>query len=454
MKAFVYKQRLTKDGKSVTKRIYRGRFRLQGETKVTDVSLKTTDKLVAERRLAELITERERERAGIVAPLCQRTAAQKPLAEHLDDFVADLFALGRTQAYVSHVRTRVRALLKACKWTTASEVNPDAFVTWRAHQTQIGPKTLNEYLNSFKAFMNWLVAQGRFPENPLRHVKKADVRGKQQQRRAFTDEEFKRLIDAATDQKLLYLTAAFTGLRMGELRQLIWNDVKIDHEKPHIIARAATTKNRRQAIIPLHPELIPLLAASKGSAKPNTPVFTSTCCHHAVSARRFVADLEKAGIARIDDMGRKLDFHCLRYTFATKLARMGVSQRMAQELLRHSDPRLTANIYTDVTCLPTFDTVASMPWVEKGEEKESERDETETAETTPEPPEGSPIGSPISGISCLNEARVAPMQKGSKVVNPAWIKGLGRKLTPVGKAPKWRRGGDSNPNGRAWRVSV
>jgi len=351
------------------------------------------------------------------------------------------------QAYVSHVRTRVRALLKACKWTMASEVNPDAFVTWRAHQTQIGPKTLNEYLNSFKAFMNWLVAQGRFPENPLRHVKKADVRGKQQQRRAFTDEEFKRLIDAATDQKLLYLTAAFTGLRMGELRQLIWNDVKLDHEKPHIIARAATTKNRRQAIIPLHPELIPLLAASKGSAKPNTPVFTSTCCHHAVSARRFVADLEKAGIERIDDMGRKLDFHCLRYTFATKLARMGVSQRMAQELLRHSDPRLTANIYTDVTCLPTFDTVAAMPWVNKGNATEteghSEKDEKEASESTETIGECLPIASPESVFSCLNEAPLAPMQKGSKAVDPAWIKGLGRKLTPVGKVPKWRREGDS-----------
>jgi integrase len=450
MKAFVYKPRQMKDGKSVPKRIYRGRFRLQGEMKVTDVSLETTDKLVAERRLAELITERERERAGIVAPLCQREAAKKPLTEHLDDFVADLYALGRTQAYVSHVRTRVRALLKACAWKMASDVNPDSFVAWRAHQTQIGPKTLNEYQNSFNALLNWLVKQGRFPENPLRNVKKADVRGRQQLRRAFTDEEFKRLIDAATDQKLLYLTAAFTGLRMGELRQLVWNDVKLDHEKPHIIARAATTKNRRQAIIPLHPELIPLLQASKGPAKPADSVFGFTCCHHAVSSRRFIEDLERAGIRRIDDMGRKLDFHCLRYTFATKLARMGVSQRMAQELLRHSDPRLTANIYTDVTCLPTFDTVAAMPWVEKDEGKGVENDpekvEKAPLEPTEKHPDGIPIVSPDPVISCLNEAPLAHMEKGSKAVNPAWIKGLRRKLTPAGKTGIWRREGDSNPD--------
>jgi integrase len=46
-------------------------------------------------------------------------------------------------------------------------------------------------------------------------------------------------------------------------------------------------------------------------------------------------------------MGRKLDFHALRYTFATKLAKGVASQRLTQELMRHSDPKLTAKIYTD-----------------------------------------------------------------------------------------------------------
>jgi integrase len=74
--------------------------------------------------------------------------------------------------------------------------------------------------------------------------------------------------------------------------------------------------------------------------------------------------MEKAGIERMDASGRKLDFHALRYTFATMLARHNVSQRLAQELMRHSDPRLTANIYTDVTKLPTFEAVNDLPWPE------------------------------------------------------------------------------------------
>lgn len=64
-------------------------------------------------------------------------------------------------------------------------------------------------------------------------------------------------------------------------------------------------------------------------------------------------------------------FHSLRNTFATRLARQGVSQRLAQELMRHSDPRLTANIYTDAAHLPTFDAVEKMPWTHALDDKPS-----------------------------------------------------------------------------------
>lgn len=89
--------------------------------------------------------------------------------------------------------------------------------------------------------------------------------------------------------------------------------------------------------------------------------------------RYFRKDLEEAGIERIDPLNRKVDFHALRYTFCTMLARNGASQRMAQELMRHSDPHLTAQIYTDVTLLPTFNTVSALPWVGDNELQEERK---------------------------------------------------------------------------------
>jgi len=51
------------------------------------------------------------------------------------------------------------------------------------------------------------------------------------------------------------------------------------------------------------------------------------------------------------DIRRVMDFHSLRHTFCTNLQCAGVSQREAMELMRHSDPRLTASTYTDASLL-------------------------------------------------------------------------------------------------------
>jgi len=92
---------------------------------------------------------------------------------------------------------------------------------------------------------------------------------------------------------------------------------------------------------------------------PSRDYYTQTYSKDGIPSR---LDLAKAKIERFDALGRKADFHGLRYTFATRLAKNGISQRFTQELMRHSDPALTANIYTDASQLPTYDAVASLPW--------------------------------------------------------------------------------------------
>jgi len=50
----------------------------------------------------------------------------------------------------------------------------------------------------------------------------------------------------------------------------------------------------------------------------------------------------------VDARGRRLDRKCLRMSFCTWLKRGGVDLRDAQRLMRHSDPRLTSNVYSDL----------------------------------------------------------------------------------------------------------
>jgi len=368
MIAHIYKPRRNKDGKVIISRLYRGRYRLHGDPTIVDVALNASDKQVAERKLAEIINEREREKAGLIAPKLQRTSAQKPILSHLEDFVADLAMLGRCAIYQRQVKLRVRRIVQDCGWQFLADITLDGFVAWRSEQRDLGPKTLNEYLNAMTALLNWMERHGRIANNPLARATRVDTRGKQQRRRAFTDAELTRLLAVAGKMRSMYLAAAYTGLRAGELQQLVWGDLKLDGERPHIVVRAITAKNRREAVLPIHPELLEELR--KMQRAPNASNAGNRVFPQFKYPSRFIRrDMEEAGIARFDEMGRRLDFHCLRYTFATKLAQNGVSQRLAQELLRHSDPRLTANIYTDVTQLPTFEAVTSLPRFSRAEGK-------------------------------------------------------------------------------------
>jgi integrase len=56
-------------------------------------------------------------------------------------------------------------------------------------------------------------------------------------------------------------------------------------------------------------------------------------------------DLVAAGIEYQTEEG-VADFHALRHTFGTLLARSGVLPQEAQRLMRHSDINLTMGIYT------------------------------------------------------------------------------------------------------------
>jgi len=74
------------------------------------------------------------------------------------------------------------------------------------------------------------------------------------------------------------------------------------------------------------------------------PVFATPKSWRA--AECLSADLAAAKIDEIDAAGRVVDFHALRTTFGTSLARGGVSLQVAQRLMRHRTPTLTANVYT------------------------------------------------------------------------------------------------------------
>ena len=87
--------------------------------------------------------------------------------------------------------------------------------------------------------------------------------------------------------------------------------------------------------------------------------------------------------------------------------------------MRHSDPRLTANIYTDTSKLPTYAAVSSLSWISSKEKAETEKD---TAGKSNLPPQLAPQKPDFRG---QNEAQAVSNTKNSITPQTARI-GAGR----------------------------
>ncbi len=340
-------------------RFYWGKPQLDTDTRLSRFSLGTSDKRIAQAKLSEMSKEREKEALGLGVPRSVREGAAMPIAGLLAAFLDDLQAQGRAAGTCALYRRTLTKLFKCSCWKTRADVTARSFCEWRA-RCGLSPKTLNNLLGELQVFYGWLVHQRRAAENPLLHVQRINTRGTwRQYRRALTAAEMQRLLEVAPPhRRIVYLTAAFTGLRRAEMNGLQWGDIDLDAVIPFARARASTTKNRKEAVLPLHPELVAGLRALRpADVAPFTPVLRGLLPRIPTMRK----DLVKAGIPFEDEKGRRADLHSLRVTYGTNLTLSGAAPRVAQELMRHSDIKLTMRIYTDAGQLPLADAVTNLP---------------------------------------------------------------------------------------------
>jgi len=359
MEARIYKPKRLRNGKRVTARLYRARVKLASDGKVRDIALQVSDKQVAQKKLNKLVQELEHESAGLIPAKAEREAAQSPLLDLVSEYVNELTVLGRSGDHLRHVDKRLRRLVRECRWTRLADVTPASFQAWRKEQDTKAPKTLNEYLATLSAFWTWLRKQSRVTVNPFELVERTDTRGKERiQRRALSDAQVVQLLQAAGKNQLAYMLPLYAGLRRNEARTLHWSDLVLGETGGLLRLHAAVNKNRKEQSLPLHHELAKALQQQKPA---NCKADDLVLVNGVPMMKEFRQDLKKAGIPFLDERGHRMDYHALRTTFITRLSTMKVHPRLAMELARHSDMRLTMKTYTDAGQLPLREVMDSLP---------------------------------------------------------------------------------------------
>lgn len=165
----------------------------------------------------------------------------------------------------------------------------------------------------------------------------------------YSVEEVMALVRAAenTQDAAIFLTAACTGLRRGELLALRVRDVDFPNETIRVmqsvdpVAGIGTTKSGNGRSVPMVPEVAQTLARIlqrddfTGADDLVFPNVEGRWLDGSALRRRYIAAQKRAGL-------RPLRFHDLRHTFGTHGRARAESDRELQEWLGHADARTTA----------------------------------------------------------------------------------------------------------------
>jgi len=334
----------------------------------------TEDKASSLALLKRLQREQDDKRArGVTRQDEQR---ERPVDAHLSDYEAYLRNKRNTETHIVKTTSRIRLLLAETKTKTLSDLDGQRVLStladWRKRgtpekrkgrkRTPCSVETSNHYLIAIKSFSRWLWRERITPDDPLAGLRRMNAEtDRRHKRRALTLDEFATLTSVTqqsnktyrgndwrftpTDRVMLYTIAAYTGLRASECGSLTKSSFNL--ETLTFTLDASVSKNRKASTLPLNVSLADKLRTWFATLERDT-LFQGKWTKGGFGGRMLKRDLKRSGIAYVDEKGRYADFHALRHTFISNLAKAGVHPSKAQRLARHSTITLTMNVYTSL----------------------------------------------------------------------------------------------------------
>lgn len=195
----------------------------------------------------------------------------------------------------------------------------------------VSKTTVNIDLRTCRAAMNVAVKWGYLEANPFTHAPQRRLPEKE--RAYLTSGEIKQLLQAI-NQSWLYNIVVFalnTGMRRGEIINLLWTDVDVNKRiidiRNNDYFHVKGGKNRKIPINETVSQLLPELHQNSKYVFPNQS--KDRICPRYLT-RRFKLMILRAGL------NSEIHFHHLRHTFATMMIQRGVPIYEVQQLLGHS----------------------------------------------------------------------------------------------------------------------
>ena len=226
---------------------------------------------------------------------------------------------------------------------------------------KLSAKTVKDILTVLRSVLKYVAEQ--CSDSTLESVKVIYPRENRREMRVLTVEEQNRLVKELTENmdyvKLGILLALITGLRIGEVCALRWEDISIDNKVLHVsqtmqrlrvteensaqktrILIGDTKSSKSDRYIPLTDYAVDLCQQRKVS-NPKAYVLTGDEQKY-IEPRTLHNHLSK--ICRACEL-KDVHFHTLRHTFATRCVEAGFEVKSLSEILGHSNTKVTMDRY-------------------------------------------------------------------------------------------------------------
>jgi integrase len=222
----------------------------------------------------------------------------------------------------------------------------------------LSPKTVRDIVTKLKEIINFYEEE----HNTKLNIKKMSLpKMNKKEIQILSNKEKQKLEKYCIEQNSLkslgILICLNTGLRIGEVCALRWENIDFESKKIHIektIERIYSKEENKTIVIidtpksitsvrtiPINSKLYNILKQIRGKSKKNDFVLTGSSEHY-VEPRNYQYHFKE--ILKRSKV-KKYKFHTLRHTFATNCIEAGMDIKSLSEILGHADVSITLNIY-------------------------------------------------------------------------------------------------------------